>query len=222
MIAFSSVTLDYVSDTVKTTPLNGLNLTISDGDFIAITGPSGSGKSSFVNVAAGLLKPTAGSVTYNGTDLYGLSRKSLALTRLSNVGIVFQDFRLIDHLNVLDNIVLPAKLLHGKVSDEKTEHAKTLAEQLGINHRLHHFPSQLSGGQQQRVSIARALMNNPTLVIADEPTGNLDHKNTLAIGEILKNLNTQGTTILLVTHDAEIASMATSTFTIFDGKLERR
>ncbi|MCB4438498.1 ABC transporter ATP-binding protein [Alteromonas sp. McT4-15] len=222
MIAFSDITLDYLSDTVKTTPLNGLNLTISDGDFIAITGPSGSGKSSFVNVAAGLLKPTSGSVTYNGTDLYGLSRKSLALTRLSNVGIVFQDFRLIDHLTVMDNIVLPAKLLDGKVSDEKVERAKTLTEQLGINHRLHHFPSQLSGGQQQRVSIARALINNPTLVIADEPTGNLDHKNTLAIGEILQTLNTQGTTILLVTHDAEIVSLATNKFTIFDGKLERR
>lgn len=222
MIEFSGVTLDYVSDTVKTTPLNEVNLVISDGDFIAITGPSGSGKSSFVNVGAGLLKPTSGLVTYNGIDLYGLSRKSLSLTRLSNVGFVFQDFRLIDHLSVLDNIVLPVKLLHGKVSQEKVEFAKTLTEQLGISHRLHHFPNQLSGGQQQRVCIARALINKPKLVIADEPTGNLDNKNTMAIGEILGTLNKQGTTILMVTHDGEIASMASSRFILYEGKLERQ
>jgi putative ABC transport system ATP-binding protein len=184
--------------------VDGVNLDLERGGFLGLTGASGSGKSTILNLLAGLDTPTSGSIEVGGMQLGGSSRRALAAYRAQRVGMVFQSFQLIPHYSALRNIEL-ALLLAGTPRAERRPRAAAMLERLGLGHRLAHRPADLSGGEQQRVAIARALVKEPEILLADEPTGNLDRDNTRQIAELLADLNRQGLTVILATHDLELA-----------------
>lgn len=216
MIQIQNLTRVFRTEEVETTALNGVSLTIEQGDFISIMGPSGCGKSTLLNIVGLLDGPTSGSYTLLGNEMAGLKETERALVRKENIGFIFQNFNLIDELSVYDNIELP--LLYNKVgASERKAKVAAIAEKLGISHRLKHYPQQLSGGQQQRVAVARALVNDPKIILADEPTGNLDSKNGSEVMELLTDLHAKGATILMVTHSDHDASFSQKTILIRDG-----
>lgn len=196
--------------------LDGVDLEIAAGELVAVVGASGSGKSTLLHMIGGMDSPTAGSVFFNGKDISKYSKKQKAKYRCENVGIVFQNFKLIEELNVRENIIMPVLIARKKVDED---YYNTLVEMLGLSERQSHLPSELSGGQKQRVAIARALINKPELLLADEPTGNLDKKNSEEIMQIFLDIHKQGKTIVLVTHDREIAERCQRQIEMSDGKI---
>lgn len=207
MIKAENLTKVYRTDEIETTALNRLNLEVKEGDFVAIMGPSGCGKSTLLNIMGLLDNPTGGSYRFLGEETVGYSERDRSRMRKGNIGFIFQSFNLIDELTVLENAELPLQYLGLKASESKIKVEKAL-DKMGMTPRKNHFPQQLSGGQQQRAAIARAVVTDPKLILADEPTGNLDSGHGKEVMELLKELNDQGTTIVMVTHspiDAEYA-----------------
>lgn len=217
MLELKSVHKIYRTEDVETTALNGLDLKVEQGEFVAVMGPSGCGKSTLLNILGMLDTPTSGAYDFNGENVAGYSEAKLAKIRKGNIGFIFQSFNLIDELTVRENIEL-ALLYHDGVSaKERKERAAQVMDKMGISHRAGHMPSQLSGGQQQRVAVARALIVKPKLILADEPTGNLDTAHGEEVMRMLKDLNEEGTTVLMVTHDESHASYADRTVHLLDG-----
>ena len=205
MITLTSLSKIYRTDEIETVALENVNLTVDRGEFLSIMGPSGCGKSTLLNIMGLLDAPTTGTVEINGTHTEGMKDKQLAAFRNKTLGFVFQSFHLINSLNVMDNVELP--LLYRRIgSGERKRLAKEVLEKVGLSHRMNHFPTQLSGGQCQRVAIARAIIGHPEIILADEPTGNLDPKNSLEIMKLLEEINERGTTVLVVTHNREIVN----------------
>ena len=201
--------------------LKDVNFDVNAGDFIAIIGPSGSGKSTLANIVGGLDRPGTGTVTIDGTDLSKVNDKKLSEYRNKYIGFVFQSFNLQPSYTALENVTLP--LVFARMgSRARTERAAECLKQVGLAERMKHLPTQLSGGQRQRVSIARALANNPKIIIADEPTGNLDSQKGEEIMEVLKGLNKQGITLIIITHDLSIAKQASRVISIHDGVLHEQ
>ncbi|CAM1358250.1 conserved hypothetical protein [Tenacibaculum sediminilitoris] len=218
MIKIKNLLKVYVSDEVETTAVNEINLTINKGDFIAIMGPSGCGKSSLLNILGLLDSASGGEYWFGDEEVVKRTEKERANLRKGNIGFVFQSFNLIDELTVFENVELP--LLYLKVSKaERITKVNEALERMGIMHRRNHYPQQLSGGQQQRVAIARAIVTKPKIILADEPTGNLDSANGTEVMNLLKELNESGTTIVMVTHSAVDAKYADRTINLFDGKI---
>ncbi|HVH86900.1 MAG TPA: ABC transporter ATP-binding protein [Terriglobales bacterium] len=199
--------------------VNNISFSIDAGEFVALLGTSGSGKSSLLNLIAGLDTPTTGSVAVAGRDLARMSRDELARYRRSTVGMVFQAFNLVPAMTVLENVELPMRFAEVP-REHRMDRARTALERVGLGHRLSHRPSELSGGEQQRASLARALVNSPSLLLADEPTGNLDSRTGAEIMELIHRINTEGTTVLMVTHERPLAERYASRFIFLrDGKL---
>ncbi len=218
MITINKLSKVFRTEELETRALNNVSLTINQGDFITIMGPSGSGKSTLLNVVGLLDSATSGSYTLLSKEVVGLKEKQRAKIRKENIGFVFQNFNLIDELNVYDNIELP--LIYNNVSSsERKNKIKKIAERLKISHRLQHYPQQLSGGQQQRVAVSRALVTDPKIILADEPTGNLDSKNGNEVMELLTDLHANGATILMVTHSEYDASFSQKTIFMKDGEI---
>ena len=218
MITLNSLSKIYRTDEIETVALENVNLTVERGEFLSIMGPSGCGKSTLLNIMGLLDAPTMGMVEINGIRTEGMKDKELAVFRNKTLGFVFQSFHLINSLNVTDNVELP--LLYRRVgSSERKRLAQEVLEKVGLSHRMRHFPTQLSGGQCQRVAIARAVVTNPKLILADEPTGNLDSKNGAEVMNLLTELNKEGTTIIMVTHSQHDASFAHRTVHLFDGSV---
>jgi len=206
----------FRSDEIETTALNNVNLEIAEGEFVAIMGPSGCGKSTLLNILGLLDNPSSGEIYFNQADVSKFSERNRTKLRKANVGFVFQSFNLIDELSVYENIELP--LLYLKVnSSERKKKVTEVLEYMQIGHRRKHFPQQLSGGQQQRVAVARAVVSNPKLILADEPTGNLDSVNGDDVMNLLTKLNNNGTTIVMVTHSPSDAEKAHRIVQLFDG-----
>ena len=218
IIQLEKITKNYVTGDVITRVLKGISITIKEGDFIAITGRSGSGKSTLMNILGLLDTPTSGKYVLNGSPITKFNEDDLSKLRNKTIGFVFQSFNLLPRSTTLENVVLPA-IYAGISNRERATHAKEILKSLGMEERIHSRPNQLSGGQQQRVAIARALMNNPELILADEPTGNLDTKSGHDVMEILKDLNKKGKTIVLITHETDIASQAKKIIQLIDGKV---
>jgi len=220
MIKLIRVSKIYKMGETEVRALDNINLKIDRGEFIAIIGPSGSGKSTLLHILGGLDRPTQGQVIWNGTDITKISDRQLANFRNKTVGFVFQQFHLLPKTSVLENTLLPTMYLgNGQAPEQLIKRAKKILTELKLEKRLNHTPAQLSGGQQQRVAIARALINNPKTILADEPTGNLDSKSGRKILEILKGLNQKGLTVIVITHDQEIAKIAKRIIIIKDGKI---
>ena len=208
----------YVTDTVETTALAGVDLKIAKGEFVAIMGPSGCGKSTLLNILGMLDSPSSGAFNFLGQDISNASERQRAKLRKENLGFVFQSFNLIDELTVSENIGLPLAYL-GVSKDETKKRVQAAMERMGIAHRRNHFPQQLSGGQQQRVAIARATVSNPSLILADEPTGNLDSVHGREVMALLSELNEAGTTVVMVTHSPSDAEYAHRIVNLFDGQI---
>ena len=198
--------------------LNGISLKIQDGEFIAVLGPSGCGKSTLLNILGLLDNPTSGKYYLLGKEVGTLKEKDRTLYRKGKIGFVFQSFNLIDELNVYENVELPLIYLRVKAAQRK-KMVNEILDRMNISHRARHFPQQLSGGQQQRVAIARAVVSNPKLILADEPTGNLDSKNGKEVMDLLTELNKEGTTVVMVTHSQHDSSYASRTIDLFDGEI---
>lgn len=218
LILIDNITKVYRMDSVETVALNGVSLTINKGDFKAIMGPSGSGKSTMMHIIGCLDRPTSGKVLWEGKDVSQLSDDELALIRNQKIGFVFQSFYLLPRYTALQNVELPL-IYRGLSPKERREKAKMLLEKVGLGDRIDYRPTQLSGGQQQRVAIARALAVEPLILLADEPTGNLDSKSSHEIMELISELHSQGLTIVLVTHEHDIASYAKEIVRMADGKI---
>ena len=218
MIEIHDLKKVYRTADVETSALSHINLEIKAGEFIAIMGPSGCGKSTLLNVLGMLDSPDSGRYAFNGEDVAGYAESRLANIRKQNIGFIFQSFNLVDELSVADNVMLP--LLYQKVPvKERQERVQAVLERVGIAHRADHRPQQLSGGQQQRVAVARAVITNPKLILADEPTGNLDTVNGEEVLELLNQLNGDGTTIVMVTHDQSHAEHASRVVQMLDGRV---
>lgn len=220
IIALAKIVKEYHNLDIVTHVLQGISLTIYEGDFVAITGPSGSGKSTLMNILGLLDTPTHGSYMLSGENTTGLSEDRLARIRNREIGFVFQSFNLLPRETAIENVMLPA-IYAGMPRNEREKLAQKYLTDLGLADRLHNRPNQLSGGQQQRVAIARALMNKPNIILADEPTGNLDTKSGEDVMRILKSLNEEGKTIVLITHEHDIAKKAKKIIHIRDGMLEK-
>jgi putative ABC transport system ATP-binding protein len=218
VIQFSEITKEYISDEVVTKVLYGVTFSVKSGEFIAITGPSGSGKSTLLNIIGLLDTATTGQYHLNEKDVTKLSEDEQAAIRNHEIGFVFQQFNLLKRITVLENVILPA-IYAGSPELVRVERAKSLLTSVGLGEQMYKKPNQLSGGQQQRVAIARALMNNPSLILADEPTGNLDTRSGDEVMLILKELNKQGNTIIMITHEQDIARQAQRTIHIRDGRI---
>ena len=217
MIALREVSKTVTSGTEPLTILHPLTTEIPRGQFVAVVGPSGSGKSTLLGLIAGLDAPTSGSVVIDGVDITKLDEDSLAKLRGEKIGFVFQFFHLIPSLTAYENVAVPMEIAG---ASHAAERARQLLEEVGLTGRAHHYPSQLSGGEQQRVALARALANNPPIVLADEPTGNLDSTNGRHIMQLLKDIHqARGTTLVLVTHDAELAAQADTRLVMRDGRV---
>ena len=218
MIKAISLTKVFRTESVETTALNGINLEINEGEFLAIMGPSGCGKSTLLNLLGLLDNPTDGELWFLGQEVSQYTENSRTDLRNGNIGFVFQSFNLIDELTVFENVELP--LLYAGVSvKERVERVNAALDRMQIAHRSEHFPQQLSGGQQQRVAIARAIVTNPHIVLADEPTGNLDSVNGNDVMNLLTELNRKGTTVVMVTHSEENARMAGRLIRMIDGNI---
>ena len=218
MLSMREVSRVYRTDTVETTALDGIFLDVADGEFVAIMGPSGCGKSTLLNVIGMLDSPTSGSYVFNGTEVANLSESKLADFRKRNIGFIFQSFNLVDELSVRENIEL-ALLYHNVPTGERRTRVDAVMDKVGIAHRAKHRPSQLSGGQQQRVAVARALVAAPKLILADEPTGNLDTAHGEEVMKMLQALNNEGSTIVMVTHSPSHADYAGRVVNMLDGRI---
>ena len=218
MIKVTELCKIFRTEEIETTALNGVSFEIKKGEFVAIMGPSGCGKSTLLNILSLLDNPSSGSYELMGQEVAHLKERDRTKFRKGNIGFVFQSFNLIDELNVFENVELPLKYLNMSASERK-QRVTAMLKRMNISHRAQHFPQQLSGGQQQRVAIARAVISNPNLVLADEPTGNLDSKNGKEVMDLLTELNSEGTTIVMVTHSPKDASMAQRTINLFDGRI---
>tara|TARA_R110002051_G_scaffold181774_1_gene251254 strand:+ start:20625 stop:21317 length:693 start_codon:yes stop_codon:yes gene_type:complete len=218
MIKVNNLKKVYRTDEIETTSLNNINLEIDEGEFVAVMGPSGCGKSTLLNILGLLDKPTSGEYQFNGIMASDLGGKQRTLLLKGNIGFIFQSFNLIDDLTVFENVELP--LLYQKVpKSERKQKVEEILTKVDILHRKNHFPNQLSGGQQQRVAVARAIVSEPKLILADEPTGNLDSENGNDVIEIITKLNEEGATIVMVTHSNHDASFAKRIIRLFDGKI---
>ena len=218
MIKVTDLCKVFRTEEIETTALNKFSFEIKDGEFVAIMGPSGCGKSTLLNILGLLDNPSSGSYELLGQEVAGLKEKDRTKFRKGNIGFVFQSFNLIDELNVYENVELPLRYMKISASERK-EMVSAMLKRMNISHRAQHFPQQLSGGQQQRVAIARACVANPKLILADEPTGNLDSKNGKEVMELLQELNGEGATIVMVTHSQKDASMAQRIINLFDGSI---
>lgn len=218
MIKTNDLTKVFRTEEVETTALNKVTVHVKEGEYVAVMGPSGCGKSTLLNILGLLDNPTSGSYIFNGTEVANLKERDRTIFRKGNIGFVFQSFNLIDELNVYENVELPLIYLKMKPGERK-KRVEEVLERMKINHRAKHFPQQLSGGQQQRVAIARAVVANPKLILADEPTGNLDSKNGIEVINLLTELNKEGTTIIMVTHSDRDASYAHRIINLFDGQV---
>ena len=218
MIKLTGINKIYRTEEIETQALENVNLEVQKGEFLSIMGPSGCGKSTLLNIMGLLDSPTSGTIEINGTHTESMNDKELAAFRNKTLGFVFQSFHLINSLNVIDNVELP--LLYRKMSaSERTALAKQVLERVGLSHRMKHMPTQLSGGQCQRVAIARAIVGNPEIILADEPTGNLDSKMGAEVMDLLHQLNREdGRTIVMVTHNEAQAKQTARTIRFFDGR----
>ena len=218
MIKIKNLNKVFRTDEVETVALDNVNLEVAKGEFVAVMGPSGCGKSTLLNIVGLLDNPTGGSYNLMGHEVAELKEKDRTRLRKGKIGFVFQSFNLIDELNVAENVELPLIYL-GIGAGERKRRVDEMLKRMSISHRAKHFPQQLSGGQQQRVAIARVLITNPDLILADEPTGNLDSKNGVEVMDLLVELNRQGTTIVMVTHSDRDAAYAHRTVSLFDGSV---
>lgn len=218
MIELADISRVFRTSEVETVALNHVTFEVKEGEFVAIMGPSGCGKSTLLNILGLLDNPSEGSYLLMGEEVAGLKEKERTRMRKGKLGFVFQSFNLIDELNVYENVELPLTYLGLKAS-ERRKMVDAILKRMNISHRAKHFPQQLSGGQQQRVAIARAVVANPKLILADEPTGNLDSKNGAEVMDLLTELNKEGTTIIMVTHSQHDASFAHRTVHLFDGSI---
>lgn len=218
MITVNNLSKVFRTEEIETTALNNVSFTINKGEFVAIMGPSGCGKSTLLNILGLLDNPSGGSYNLLGTEVANLRERERTNYRKGNIGFVFQSFNLIDELNVYENVELPLKYLNISASERKRRVTEIL-KRMNISHRAQHYPQQLSGGQQQRVAIARALVARPKLILADEPTGNLDSRNGKEVMDLLCQLNAEGTTVVMVTHSQRDASAAQRIINLFDGEI---
>jgi putative ABC transport system ATP-binding protein len=216
MLKLNNLSKIYRTEDVETVALNAVNIGIEQGEFVAVMGPSGCGKSTLLNVVGMLDRPSDGEYLFLGEDVAGYSERKLSAIRKHNIGFIFQNFNLIDELSVRENIEL-ALLYHDISAKERKARAEEVMDKVGIAHRGKHRPSQLSGGQQQRVAVARAVVGGQGLILADEPTGNLDSVHGQEVMEMLQGLNEEGTTIVMVTHSSSHADYARRTINLFDG-----
>lgn len=216
MIQINNLKKIFRTTEIETSALNGVNIEVNEGDFVAIMGPSGCGKSTLLNIIGLLDNPTAGSYKLDGKEVANLRENDRTNLRKGNIGFVFQSFNLIDELTVAQNVELPLTYL-GYSSSKRKQMVDDILQKVSLSHRAKHYPMQLSGGQQQRVAIARAVVTNPKILLADEPTGNLDSTNGKEVMELLGELNANGTTIVMVTHSPRDASYAHRTINLFDG-----
>lgn len=217
MVKIDHLVKAFRTEEVETRALNDVSFEVAQGEFVAIMGPSGCGKSTLLNILGLLDNPTSGSYLLSGKEVGALKEKDRTMVRKGSIGFVFQSFNLIDELTVYENVELPLLYLGMKASERKQK-VTGILQRMDISHRAGHFPQQLSGGQQQRVAIARAVVSNPKMILADEPTGNLDSKNGLEVMNLLTELNKEGTTIMMVTHSKRDASFAHRTINLFDGQ----
>lgn len=219
IIQTNNLTKQYVTEEVETTAIRNINLSIENGEFAAIMGPSGCGKSTLLNLLGLIDHPTSGTYLFNGTEeTNSLSENRMTRIRRGNIGFVFQNFNLVDELNVSENVELPLIFMGIKIKERK-ERVTEILDYLKLGHRGRHYPQQLSGGQQQRVAFARAIVTRPTLILADEPTGNLDSKNGTAIMDLLTEHNRKGATVVMVTHSEKDASYAHRIIHLHDGEI---
>ena len=218
MLKVENLKKSFFTDEIETIALNGVSFEVKEGEFVAVMGPSGCGKSTLLNILGLLDNPTGGSYELLGQQVGDLREKDRTQFRKGNLGFVFQSFNLIDEMTVFENVELPLVYMGVKASERKRR-VEEILERMNISHRASHFPQQLSGGQQQRVAIARAVISNPKLVLADEPTGNLDSKNGKEVMLLLQELNREGTTIIMVTHSQHDAQYASRTICLFDGQV---
>lgn len=217
LLEVKNIHKDFISGLKTVNAVNDVSFKVAQGEMIAITGHSGAGKSTILQICAGLMKPSNGTVLLDGNDLYAMNPDKLADFRLNHLSYIFQNFNLLQMLTARENIAIPSLLNNIKVNDRVLEN---ITDSLGITDRLDHFPNELSGGEQQRVAIARALINNPQCIFADEPTGNLDEHTTKDVMELFCKLNRDGRTIMIVTHDSEVAKYCSRTISIVDGKIK--
>ena len=218
MIKIENLSKVFRTSEVETIALNNVSMEIADKEFVSIMGPSGCGKSTLLNILGLLDNPTSGHYYLSGKEVGNLKESERTNVRKGNIGFVFQSFNLIDELNVAENVELPLTYLHISAKERK-ERVADILSRMGISHRAKHYPQQLSGGQQQRVAIARAVVSNPELILADEPTGNLDSKNGKEVMQLLSDLNSSGTTIVMVTHSQRDAGYASRIINLFDGQI---
>ena len=218
MIKIKDLQKNFRTEEIETVALNGISMEVADGEFIAVMGPSGCGKSTLLNILGLLDNPTSGEYFLDETEVGHLKEKQRTDMRKGNIGFVFQSFNLIEEMNVYENVELPLVYLKVKASERKRRVEEAL-KRMNISHRAKHFPNQLSGGQQQRVAIARAVVANPKLILADEPTGNLDSKNGKDVMNLLSELNQEGTTIVMVTHSQHDSTFAHRVINLFDGQI---
>ena len=219
MIDIKNLTKTYNIGKMSIEILKGIDLTVNEGEYVSIMGPSGSGKSTFLNIIGCLDRLTTGTYTLDGKNIENLNDNELSEIRCKKVGFVFQSYNLLPKLNAIENVELPVKYL-GMDRNKRKERAKELLRLVGLDDRMHHLPNELSGGQKQRVAIARALINDPKIIFADEPTGNLDSKSTEEILEIFKKLNDKGVTILMVTHEEDVAKHTKRIVRLRDGIIQ--
>lgn len=218
ILSMKNITKSYYLGEEEQLILKGINLTVNRGEFVSILGPSGSGKSTMMNIIGCLDKATSGQYMLSGRDIKDLDENQLAEIRSKEIGFIFQSFQLLPRLTALQNVELPM-IYSGVSSVKRKEIAKKMLERVGLSDRLNHYPNQLSGGQQQRVAIARALSTNPTILLADEPTGALDQRTGHQVMELFKELHAEGRTIIMITHDEKIAKQATRIVRILDGNI---
>ncbi|MBO1895981.1 ABC transporter ATP-binding protein [Shewanella sp. BF02_Schw] len=218
MLSMKNISKVFKTDLVETHALRDFNLEVKEGEFVAVTGPSGSGKTTFLNIAGLLEGFTSGEFSLDGVNVSNLSDNKSAKVRNEKIGFIFQGFNLIPDLNLAENVEVPLRY-RGMNANERKRRVESALEQVGLGARMKHLPTQLSGGQQQRVAIARALAGEPRFLLADEPTGNLDSLMARQVMELLENINQQGTTIIMVTHDSELARRAQRNIQIVDGQV---